>query len=144
MAEKKENIAQLIVVLPMFMGALMKGSNFETAVQLSGSEARSLIYIYKHEGGTMSEYSKRVGLARGSFTAVADSLEEKGLVARVSASDDRRKCALMLSGSGKKIAREIDLQFKRHLAARLEPLSGEDLSSLEKSLKVIAAISEKL
>lgn len=144
MAEKKENIAQLIVVLPMFMGALMKGSNFETAVQLNSSEARSLIYIYKHEGGTMSEYSKRVGLARGSFTAVADSLEEKGLVARVSASDDRRKCALMLTGSGKKIAREIDLQFKRHLAARLESLSGEDLSSLEKSLKVIAAISEKL
>ena len=144
MAEKMENIAKLIAVLPMFMGALMKGSNFKTAVQLNGSEARTLTYISKHEGATMTEYSKRVGLARGSFTAVADSLEEKGLVTRASASGDRRKCALILTESGKKIAREIDLQFKQHIAARLESLSREDLNNLAKSLKTIAALSEKL
>jgi DNA-binding MarR family transcriptional regulator len=144
MPDKEKDIAELVVLLPMFMGTLLDGSSIKTAARLNISEEKTLMYIHKHESRTMTEYSKKVGLARGSFTAVADSLEEKGLVGRVSGSDDRRKCALVLTKEGKRIAREIDAQFKQHIAARLARLTGEELGNLKNALVTIAATIEKL
>ena len=142
--KKEEIIAGLIAQLPMFMGTLLEGSSIKTSAGLNLSEEKTLMYIHRHEGGTMTEYSKRVGLARGSFTAVADSLEEKGLVGRVSGANDRRKYALVLTREGKKIAREINSRFKQHIAGRLAPLTEQDLNNLEKALETIAATAEKL
>lgn len=142
--QKKEIIAGLIAHLPMFMGTLLEGSCFRTSASLNMSEEKTLMYIHRHEGGSMTDYSKRVGLARGSFTSVADSLEEKGLVGRVSGSDDRRKYGLALTEEGKKIALEISAHFKQHVASRLAPLTEQDLNNLEKALDTITAIAEKL
>lgn len=142
--DKGEDIAELVALLPRFIGVLLKGSNIQTAAKLNISEEKTLMYIHKHEGCTMTEYSQRVGLARGSFTTVADSLEEKGLVGRVPDSDDRRKYALVLTEEGQRVAREIDVQFKQHIAARLASLTKEDLSNLKQALEIIAATAEKL
>ncbi len=144
MMEKKEAIAELLLLLPMFMGTVLEGGKFKTATGLNISEEKTLMYIYKHRGCTMTGYSERVGLARGSFTTVADSLEERGLVDRVFGSDDRRKCALVLTEKGENIAREINLGFKKHIAARLERLTEGELSRLKDALETIAAIMEKL
>jgi DNA-binding MarR family transcriptional regulator len=144
MSGKREIIAELVTLLPMFIKTLLEGSDFHTAAELNISEKKTLIYIFKHGSGTMSECSKRVGLARGSFTAVADSLEEKGLVNRISGSDDRRKCILMLTKEGEKVAREINARFKQQVAARLARLSEEELGNLKKALETIAATAEKL
>lgn len=142
MSDKGAAIAELVVMLPMFMKTLLEG--LETIAGLNVSEKKTLMCICKYEGSTMSEYSKRLGLARGSFTAVADSLEQKGLVERASGSDDRRKCVLVLTKKGKRIAREIDARFKKHITARLTRLSEEELEKLQQALETIAAAMEKL
>lgn len=144
MAKKKEAIAELVGLLPMFMGALFEGNNLKTGAKLTVSEEKTLMHLYKDEGSTMTDYSKRVGLARGSFTTVADSLEEKRLVGRVSGSDDRRKYTLVLTNEGKQIAREIDRQFKEHIATKLDCLSEKELGDLKTALEIIAATIEKL
>ncbi|HOA35461.1 MAG TPA: MarR family transcriptional regulator [Bacillota bacterium] len=144
MPDKVEAIAELVVLLPMFMKTLLEDSSIKTTAGLNASEKKTLMCICKDEGVTMSEYSKRLGLARGSFTAVADSLEKKGLVKRVSGSDDRRKCALILTKKGKRVAREIDTQFKQHIAASLARLSEADLNNLRQALETITATIEKL
>ncbi len=140
----EEAIAELVALLPMFMRTLLEESTVKTAANLSTSEEKTLMYIHKHEGRSMGEYSKKVGLARGSFTAVADSLEQKKLVKRVSGPDDRRKCALVLTEEGKKIAREIDARFKQQIAARLAQLGEKDLNNLKNALEIIAQTMEKL
>ncbi len=144
MSDQKEAIAGLVLGLPIFMRTLLEGGTAKTETRLNISEERTLLYIQKHEGETMTDYSKRVGLARGSFTTVADSLEEKGLVARLFDPDDRRKCALSLTEEGKRIAREIDHLFRQHIAARLTRLTGEELGNLKNALEIIAAAAEKL
>ncbi|HPU01765.1 MAG: MarR family transcriptional regulator [Firmicutes bacterium] len=142
MPTRGEAIAELVVLLPMFMKTLLEG--LETIAGLNVSEKKALMCICKHEGGTMSEYSKRLGLAKGSFTTVADSLEKKGLVERVLGSDDRRKWVLVLTQKGNRIAREIDTRFKQHITAKLARLSEEDLEKLQQALETIVATMEKL
>lgn len=144
MSNQREAIANLVVFLPMFMGTLLEGKRINTKLRLNYSEKRTLMYIYNHGGRTMTEYSKRVGLARGSFTTVADSLEDKGLVGRVPGADDRRKCMLVLTEAGKEAAREIDSRFKKHIAARLNCLTEEELEDLKNALVTIETTREKL
>lgn len=144
MADKEKVIAELVVLLPMFMRTLLEGSSIKTAARLNISEEKTLMYIQKHEGGTMTEYSKRVGLARGSFTTVADSLVKKGLIERISGVGDRRKYTLVLTKKGRTIAQDINSQFKQHIATRLACLAEEDLDNLKNALEIIATTIKKL
>ncbi len=144
MADQRELIAELIALLPMFMGTLLEESGGKIESGLNISERRTLLCVHRHEGVTMTGYSRRVGLARGSFTTVADSLEQKGLVSRVSGSDDRRKCLLVLTKEGKDVARDLDRQVKKEIAAGLNRLTEEELHHLNSALETIVATTKKL
>ena len=91
----------------------------------------------------MTEYSKKVGLSKGSFTGVVDRLVKKGLVKRASVSEDRRVYALILTERGKEVARDIDRQFKAHIAQKVMHLRETDLEALKDALEVIVATMEK-
>ncbi|NLP36124.1 MAG: MarR family transcriptional regulator [Firmicutes bacterium] len=143
MQKKAEKIAELIGMLPLFMGLVLEGIEIATPFPLNESEEKTLMFLHKNEGSPMTEYSKKVGLSKGSFTGVVDRLVEKGLVKRTSVSDDRRVYALILTEKGKETAKDIDLQFKQHIAKKLTYLPDEDLRALKKALAIIAATIEK-
>lgn len=144
MYTEAERIAELVGMLPAFLGTVLDGIEIETAYKLNESEEKTLIFLHKNEGSPMTEYSKKVGLTRGSFTGVVDRLEQKGLVEREAVCDDRRKYALKLTEEGKNIARDIDGQFTQHVAKKLTALQEEDLTNLNKALEIIVAMMEKL
>ncbi|NMB42009.1 MAG: MarR family transcriptional regulator [Firmicutes bacterium] len=144
MAVVGEKVAELVGMLPMFTGTLLEGIEIRTPIKLSISEEKTLMFLYKHEGKSMTAYSKKVGLTRGSFTAVADRLEDKGLIERTSVCDDRRKNALILTKEGKSIAKIIDRCFKQHIASKVELLDAEDLKSLKNALETIVSTIDKL
>ena len=143
MQKKAEKIAELVGMLPLFMGLVLEGIEIATPFPLNESEEKTLMFLHKNEGSPMTEYSKKVGLSKGSFTGVVDRLVEKGLVKRTSVSDDRRVYALILTEKGKETAKDIDLQFKQHIAKKLTYLPDEDLRALKKALAIIAATIEK-
>ncbi|MCR3923054.1 MAG: MarR family transcriptional regulator, partial [Firmicutes bacterium] len=123
----EEKIAELIGMMPLFIGTLLEGSEIKAPVKLNLSEERTLMVLHHEQGKDMTDYSKKVGLTRGSFTAVADLLERKGFIARVAAFEDRRKYALILTEAGKSVAQNIDAQFKEHIANRIAQLEKEEL-----------------
>ena len=70
-----------------------------------------------HKGPlTITEIQAKVLLASGSMTAAVDRLEEKGLLTRGPAADDRRAKLLRLTREGKRV---VEAAFQRH-AAELE------------------------
>src|SRR5690349_23558086 len=70
-----------------------------------------------HKGPlTITEIQGKVPLAIGSMTAAVDRLEEKGLIVRTPASDDRRAKVLKLTPEGRRV---VEIAFSRH-AAELE------------------------
>ncbi|NLM51823.1 MAG: MarR family transcriptional regulator [Firmicutes bacterium] len=143
MQKKAERIADLIGMLPMFMGLVLEGIEIEAPFRLNESEEKTLMFLHKNEGSPMTEYSKKVGLSKGSFTGVVDRLVKKGLVKRASVSEDRRVYALILTERGKEVARDIDRQFKAHIAQKVMHLRETDLEALKDALEVIVATMEK-
>jgi MarR family 2-MHQ and catechol resistance regulon transcriptional repressor len=70
-----------------------------------------------HKGPlTITEIHSKVPLALGSMTAAVDRLEEKGLIIRTAARDDRRAKVLKLTPEGRRV---VEAAFSRH-AAELE------------------------
>jgi MarR family transcriptional regulator, 2-MHQ and catechol-resistance regulon repressor len=70
-----------------------------------------------HKGPlTITEIHSKVPLALGSMTAAVDRLEEKGLIIRTAARDDRRAKVLKLTPEGRRV---VEAAFRRH-AAELE------------------------
>ncbi|NLN06276.1 MAG: MarR family transcriptional regulator [Firmicutes bacterium] len=144
MEKQAEHIASLVGMLPVFIGAVLEGIEISTPYKLSESEEKTLMFLHHNEGSPMTAYSKKVGLTRGSFTGVVDRLQEKGLVERAPVSCDRRKYALMLTTAGKNVARDIDAQFKRHIAAKMALLPPRERDKLAAALETIIAAAELL
>ncbi|MFZ7121983.1 MAG: MarR family winged helix-turn-helix transcriptional regulator [Eubacteriaceae bacterium] len=144
MTTTEENIADLANLLPMFIGTLLEGSVINIPIKISISEERTLMCLLNYEGDPMTEYSKRVGLNKGSFTSVADRLEKKELIERISISEDRRKYGLILTDKGKRIARKIESDFNEHVAKKVAQLEKKDILDLENSLETLVKIMYKL
>jgi DNA-binding MarR family transcriptional regulator len=88
----------------------------------------------------MNDYSRKLGLEKGSFTAIADSLVKKGLVRRDEYSGDRRKHALMMTKEGRELADRLNAFYIDAIEDRLSVLNQEDLEALERSLETITSI----
>lgn len=144
MQDKISQMAEQVGLLPRFTGVLLDGREIKLPVKLNHSEVKTLMFIFHDQGQTMTEYSKRVGLAKGSFTTVADTLAEQGYISRERLPSDRRKQILQLTGAGIELARKIHDEFKRNIAIKLALLDQDDIKRLEKALAIIAELTNKL
>lgn len=130
-------IAELTQMLPLFIGTLLDGYEPNLPIKLNPSEEKTLMFLFKHEGEPMTEYSKKVSISKGSFTSVADSLEKNRLIERVPVSYDRRKYALILTQEGKNIAEQIIAGHDKQIAKNVSHLSIEQLNNLKNALETL-------
>jgi MarR family 2-MHQ and catechol resistance regulon transcriptional repressor len=87
-----------------------------------------------HKGPlTITQIQSKVPLALGSMTAAVDRLEEKGLIIRTPAADDRRAKVLKLTPEGTRI---VEKAFSRH-AAELESSMAVLNASEQRQLHVL-------
>ena len=92
----------------------------------------------------MTEYSNLLTLEKGSFTAIANNLEKKGLIKRTQMYDDKRKNALFLTDKGRELTSELDYSFKKRTAEKLSSLNTEDLIELENAITTITEVFDKM
>jgi MarR family transcriptional regulator, 2-MHQ and catechol-resistance regulon repressor len=95
-----------------------------------------------HKGPlTISEIQAKVLLASGSMTAAVDRLENKGLVARTPARNDRRAKVVELTPEGRRIA---ETAFGRHateLEAAMAVLNQTEKQQLHRLLKKLGSFA---
>src|SRR5215813_1425942 len=97
-------------------------------LELCGSDFAVLEALLHRGELPINEIGKKVLLTSGSITTAVDRLEDKGLVERRAAKDDRRAKIVHLTSNGRKL---ITRAFAEH-AADMERLAG-DLSRAERA-----------
>ncbi len=140
----EQEIAELIVQLPLFIDAIFKG--FEAAIpfKLNLTEERTLMLIHMHPGEPMKVYSKHAGLSQGSFTSVADNLEKKELIKRTPLESDRRVSCLVLTEKGNATAKQIHAQFMECIKNRVSFMNATDKAALRNAMQTIIDTIELL
>jgi DNA-binding MarR family transcriptional regulator len=132
-----KEIAYLISLLPQFITTVFRGCEIKACVPLNPSEERTLMHIMTNPHEPMGVYSRKIGLSKGSFTTVADSLEQKGLIKRYPMQEDRRISCLLLTNEGEEVARDINEQFVAYIAQKISPVHQEEKTELKDALEKI-------
>ncbi len=144
MIERAEEIAVLIENIPSFMGMLFENLKVNLDIKLNNTEEKTLIALLKSKGLPMVDYSKKLGLTKGYFTYVADSLEKKGLIERKTDMCDRRIYQIILTDKGFSIAENINNEYRRHITDKLSALGHDDLVKLKDAIETINAVTYQL
>lgn len=139
-----QEVVKMLEILPM-IGRHLKGK-FEPDIgfHIKKSELKALMEIKKKPHQSMKYYIRLVEIESGSFTYLADKLEQKGFVKRVPSKDDKRKTVLELTDIGEEVTDKLDTQFKEHISKQLECLNKEDFTDIKKATNILKKILKKM
>jgi DNA-binding MarR family transcriptional regulator len=113
-----------------------------TRLKLSPGVIKTLMRLGKHDGVSMGEMARGIGVDPSYITALVDDLDERGLARREPAPDDRRVKIIVLTDAGRAVAADIDAVLSVPPSA-FDALSQSELRQLRDLLdKVVGATDD--
>lgn len=92
------------------------------------------------DGMSFKALGQRTLIYKTTLTSVVDRLEERGLVRRRQAEDDRRSTLAELTEDGQRLFNEVFPAHSEHLRRRLEKLSEAEMQEVRASLARIREV----
>jgi DNA-binding MarR family transcriptional regulator len=117
-------------------------SEIDEALEPQGLTSAQWVPLFKLHMGqafTVAELARQCQLDAGAMTRLLDRLEDKGLLARVRSSEDRRVVNLELTPEGREAAKEIPAVLCKVQNAFLQGLSVEEWQQLKGLLRRVLA-----
>jgi DNA-binding MarR family transcriptional regulator len=134
-------------LLPSLLGYALRRAqvavfqNFTEVVgasELTPGQFGVLVVVDANPGLSQTQLGNALGIDRSTVVAVIDRLEERGLVARQPAPNDRRSHALHLSDGGKATLRRLTERVRAHERQIARALSAEEQARLIELLRRVA------
>ena len=135
-----ECAALLMDVVPPVMGRIRREMRSHRAPGISVPQLRTLIFLYRNEGASMSVVAEHIGLGLPSISKIVDALVERKLVIRKTHPDDRRRVSLRLSAHGIDVLKQTRSKAEADLAEALKPLTPAQQDSIVEALTALGAI----
>jgi DNA-binding MarR family transcriptional regulator len=135
-----EGASLLMEVVPRVMHRIRMEMRSHRAPGLTVPQLRTLIYLYRNEGASLSEVAEHVGLKLPSMSKTVDALVARKLVIRRAVADDRRYVSLRLSAHGLAELRRTRRMTEASLAAALRPLLPEQQAKVVEALKMLGLV----
>jgi DNA-binding MarR family transcriptional regulator len=98
---------------------------------------RSLLYVHRHVGASLSETADFLGLTLPSASKLVDQLVKRGLLVRQHDPADRRRMTLRLTATGDALLKGAQATVRRQLATMLAAFSDAELAVLERALTLL-------
>jgi len=140
-----EHIAQgIFQVQPLLKKRLIKLSAIQSDQGIPLSHVQVLAMLEEVGSMSVSEISKRFGIAKPNITPLVDRLVNAGLVDRVRSETDRRVVNIVILEEGRERLRQIQNALNDHVASWQNSLSLEDFACLERALDDILTVLSKI
>ncbi len=123
-ASPYQTAAQVLEVVPLVMRVLREQMRSHRTADLSVPEFRTLGFLSRHPGASLSDVADHIGLTLPSMSKLVDGLVERRLLTRQSNAANRRRMKLTLTARGRAIlqaAREPARAYVGDVLARLSP-----------------------
>lgn len=136
-----DSISQnLFMALPIFRKRLLHMDVIQREYNIPLSHVQVLAMLNDNGSMTVSEISRRLGIAKPNITPLVDRLIESNLVMRQRDSEDRRMVNISICPEGVEKLRVIRLKITDLVAQWAEKLSSSDMKTLNDSLSNITRI----
>lgn len=122
----------------------LESKRIEKEFGISIPQLLSLQYLHGQEDyrAQASHLKKYLNLNASTISGIIKRLENKGLVARLPSPSDKRASFITLTAKGADLLRSSPTTFQEKLSRRLEKLSSNEISGLEKNIDLLVDIMD--
>ena len=140
-----ERIAQgIFQAQPLLKKRLVKLSAIQSDQGIPLSHVQVLAMLEEVGSMSVSEISKRFGIAKPNITPLVDRLVNAGLVDRVRSETDRRVVNIVILEEGRQRLQQIQDALNEHVAGWQHVLSAEEFARLDRALMDLVEILGKI
>lgn len=138
---------ELLEVVPVVMHSIRAAMRRYRADDLSVPQFRTLLFIRRNSGASLSDVAEHLGLTLPSASKKIDGLVARNLVKRQGSQHDRRRIHLTLTSDGEALLAKARQETQAHLAERLAvlpPTEIEEVIGAMQSLRPVFTTGEAL
>jgi DNA-binding MarR family transcriptional regulator len=131
---------EVLEVVPLVMRAIRAEMRSQRTPDLSVPQFRTLAFLSRHEGASLSDVAEHVGLTLPSMSKMIDGLVARNLVVRRISSVDRRCVTLALTGQGKSVLESARRGTEAHLTERVTALSAAERATVVQAMQALRRV----
>ena len=135
-----ECAALLTDTVPLVMRTIRAEMRSHRTPDLSVPQFRVLVFLRSHPGTSLSDVADHIGLTLPSISKLIDRLVARKLVARSSASADRRRLSLQLTPLGESTLQTAAGATQARLADLLAALSPREREIIAEAMHSLRAV----
>jgi len=126
--------------IPMAFRVIRAQLRKHGAKEMSVPQYRTLAYVYRNEGASLSEVCDYIGLTLSTTSALIDGLVARGFVNRRTDHADRRRMILTLTEAGRARLQSARAATLAYLEERLRQLPASDRATVTVAMRVLREV----
>lgn len=139
----QECAALVMETIPLLMRFIRADMRSHSADALSIPQLRSLAFINRNPGASLSEVAEHLGVTCATASTTIERLVQRNLLQRTDNPTERRRVVLNLTQEGKLLLKQSQEKTRVHIADILEGLTPEQVSHIEEGLTLLKNVFEQ-
>ena len=135
--------ARVMETIPLLMRFIRADMRSHSADSLSIPQLRSLSFINRNPGTSLSEVAEHLGVTCATASTTIERLVQRHLVQRTENPQERRRVVLNLTEEGKLLFTQSQEKTSAHIADILDGLTPEQVSHIEEGLTLLKNVFER-
>lgn len=131
---------EVLDVVPVVMRVVRNKLREHGAQLLSVPQFRTLSFISRNNGASLSEVANHIGLTLPSMSTLVDGLVTRNFVIRRTHEDDRRRMDLTLTEHGEATLRSARKETQEYLKQRFAGLSESERGTVLKGMRILRQV----
>ncbi|MEG3848070.1 MarR family transcriptional regulator [Microcoleus sp. herbarium19] len=136
----EECAAEVVEIIPLIVGALRAQMRNQGEPFLSISQFRSLMFLYRYPGSSLSKLADYLGVTRPTASAICERLVQENFVERREHPNERRAVVLNLTETGGARLEEIRAMTCSNISPMFEDLSQEQMEIVLAGLALLREV----
>jgi DNA-binding MarR family transcriptional regulator len=133
----RECAHEVLDVVPLAFRVIRAEFRKYGAKEMSVPQYRSLAFIYRNEGASLSDVGDHIGLSLPTMSLLVDGLVTRGLVSRRTDPQDRRRMTLTLTPAGRVRLDSARSATMTNLEYRLRKISPTDRTTITTAMRML-------
>jgi len=136
----QECAREVLDVTPIIIQAIRFEMRSLRKSDLSVPQFRTLSYIQRNPGASLSSAAEFIGLTLSSMSILVNGLVDRGLVRRATGKEDRRRVQLTLTHVGNALLTDVLHGTETRLAEVLSSLTADECNTVIRAMELLRPI----
>jgi DNA-binding MarR family transcriptional regulator len=131
---------EVVEILPLVVGFIRSEMRNQGEHSLSISQFRSLMFLYRYPGSSLSKLADYLGVTRPTASAICERLVQQSFIDRKEHPQERRSVVLRLTKTGRARLDEIRSNTYTKISPMFNELSEDQMRKILEGLALLSQV----